>query len=151
MALILAGIGVGVYYSTSQQKLLAEPNLPENVSQQITQQTVPQVVQPQTETPKTPVTDPANTKTFTVKASNFSFDVKEIKVSKGDTVKIVLINDEGFHDWMISEFAGAKTKQLNVGETETVTFVADKAGTFEYYCSVGKHREMGMVGKLIVE
>ena len=50
----------------------------------------------------------------------------------------------------IDEF-NAKTRVLNKGEEETITFVADKAGTFEYYCSVGQHRANGMVGKLIVE
>jgi len=37
------------------------------------------------------------------------------------------------------------------GTPTSVTFVADKTGTFEYYCSVGNHRAQGMVGKLIVE
>ena len=37
------------------------------------------------------------------------------------------------------------------GQIDEVEFVVDKAGTFEYYCSVGNHRQMGMVGKLIVE
>jgi len=32
-----------------------------------------------------------------------------------------------------------------------VTFVADKAGEYEFYCSVGQHRANGMVGKLIVK
>jgi plastocyanin len=89
-------------------------------------------------------------KEFTVSANNFKYDVTEIKVNQGDTVKINFVNDEGFHDWVLDEF-NAKTKQLNAGEKETIEFVADKTGTYEYYCSVGKHREMGMVGNLIVE
>jgi uncharacterized cupredoxin-like copper-binding protein len=32
-----------------------------------------------------------------------------------------------------------------------VQFVADKTGTFEFYCSVGNHRQMGMVGTLVVQ
>lgn len=89
-------------------------------------------------------------KTFTVVGTDFDFDVKEMKVKKGDTVTIVFKNSAGFHDWVIDEF-DAKTKQLAAGKEETITFVADKTGTFEYYCSVGKHRENGMVGNLIVE
>lgn len=92
----------------------------------------------------------AKAKEFIVEGNNFSFDVKEIKVKKGDTVKIVFNNKEGFHDWVLDEF-DAKTKQIKEGESETIEFVADKAGTYEYYCSVGKHRANGMVGKLIVE
>jgi len=92
----------------------------------------------------------ANVKEFTVEGTEFAYDVKEMKVKKGDTVKIVFNNIEGFHDWVLDEF-DAKTKQLKEGESETIEFVADKAGTFEYYCSVGKHRQNGMVGNLIVE
>ena len=91
-----------------------------------------------------------NTKAFTVTGSNFSFDVKEMKVKKGDTVKVTFKNAEGMHDWKVDEFSAA-TEQIGAGKEETVTFVADKVGTFEYYCSVGQHRKNGMVGKLIVE
>ncbi len=54
------------------------------------------------------------------------------------------------HDWVVDEF-DAKIAQVAAGKTTSVEFVADKTGTFEYYCSVGKHRQNGMVGKLIVE
>lgn len=98
-------------------------------------------------TAKPPVSE---VKTFAVDANNFSFSIKEIKVKKGDTVKILFNNTLGFHDWVLDEF-NAKTPQLEAGKSATVEFVADKTGTFEYYCSVGKHRQNGMVGKLIVE
>jgi plastocyanin len=90
------------------------------------------------------------TKSFTVEAANFGYSVKEIKVKKGDTVKIKFVNKEGFHDWVLDEF-NAKTPQIMGGKTADIEFVATKTGTFEYYCSVGQHRAMGMVGKLIVE
>jgi len=90
-------------------------------------------------------------KEFKVDASEFAFDLKTITVKKGDTVKITLTNSGNMpHDWVVDEF-GAKTKQIKNGETDSITFVADQAGTFEYYCSVGSHRKNGMVGKLIVE
>ena len=54
------------------------------------------------------------------------------------------------HDFMIDEFEVA-TNQIGDGEEEEMEFVADKIGTFEYYCSVGNHRAQGMKGKLIVE
>jgi plastocyanin len=73
-----------------------------------------------------------------------------MSVKKGDTVKITFKNTGGFHDLKIDEFKVA-TKQLQGGASEVVTFVADKAGTFEYYCSVGNHRAMGMKGTLTVQ
>ena len=94
--------------------------------------------------------DTKSSKTFEVSAANFSYDVKEIKVKQGDKVKIVFTNKEGFHDWVIDEFS-ARTKQLAADKSETIEFVANKKGTFEYYCSVGSHRAMGMKGSLVVE
>ncbi|MDO8669368.1 MAG: cupredoxin domain-containing protein [Candidatus Buchananbacteria bacterium] len=89
-------------------------------------------------------------KEFTVSGANYSFSLKEMKVKKGDKVKIVFINQEGFHDFLIDEFS-VNTGQIKAGESKTVEFIADQAGTFEYYCSVGQHRANGMFGQLIVE
>jgi plastocyanin len=91
-----------------------------------------------------------NVKTFDITAKPFEFSVKEIKVKKGDRVRINFTNVQGFHDLVIDEFK-VRTKQLTAGNSETIEFTADKVGTFEYYCSVANHRQMGMVGKLIVE
>jgi nitrosocyanin len=89
-------------------------------------------------------------KEFTVEGGMYYFTPKEIRVKKGDTVKVTLTNKEGLHDFVLDEF-NAKTKKIKAGETDTVTFTASKVGTFEYYCSVGNHRAMGMKGNLIVE
>lgn len=89
-------------------------------------------------------------KEFVVEGSNFKFVPNSITVNKGDTVRIVFKNVEGMHDWKIDEFDAA-TKIIKTGEEETIEFVADKSGTFEYYCSVGAHRANGMVGNLIVK
>jgi len=88
-------------------------------------------------------------KTFTVTGGNFEFTPATMSVKKGDTVRITFMNVEGFHDFVLNEFTVA-TKQIQGGTEEVVEFVADKTGSFEYYCSVGKHREMGMKGTLIV-
>jgi len=89
-------------------------------------------------------------KEFTVIGSNFAFAPNELKVKKGDTVKITFKNSGGMHDFVLDEFK-AKTDIIKSGEQAEVTFIADKAGSFEYYCSVGNHRAMGMKGTLIVE
>lgn len=89
-------------------------------------------------------------KTYDLKAQNFSFSTKEIRVKKGEKVKINVESVQGYHDLVIDEF-GARTKQVNTGEKASVEFTVGKTGIFEYYCSVGSHRQMGMVGKLVVE
>lgn len=89
-------------------------------------------------------------KTFEVSATDFEFSMDEIRVNQGDTVRIVLNNTGGFHDLVIDEF-NARTEVISTGETTEVEFIASELGQFEYYCSVGDHRAMGMVGTLIVE
>jgi nitrite reductase (NO-forming) len=103
--------------------------------------------------PATSSTTPAATsmvKEFTVTGKNFSFAPNTITVNNGDTVKITFKNESGFHDLKIDEF-NAATKQIQAGAQETITFVANKTGSFEYYCSVGTHRQMGMKGTLVVK
>ncbi len=89
-------------------------------------------------------------KMFMVNGKNFEFDVKEIRVKEGDTVTVHFMSEDGFHDLVIDEF-NARTAKIQTGGMAMVTFTANKKGTFEYYCSVGKHRMNGMVGKLVVE
>jgi plastocyanin len=89
-------------------------------------------------------------KEFTVIGKNFAFEPSLITVKKGDRVKITFKNDVGFHDFVIDEF-GAATKQTQAPTTEVIEFTANKTGTFEYYCSVGSHRTMGMKGTLVVK
>jgi sulfocyanin len=51
-------------------------------------------------------------------------------------------------------FAGATTKDLvdgiGVGKQETITFVAGKAGTYEFLCGVLGHAQAGMWDRLVV-
>ena len=62
---------------------------------------------------------------------NFSFTPSAVTVKKGEAVKIVFKNADGFHDFKIDAFKVA-TQRINTGGEEIVEFVADKAGTFEY-------------------
>lgn len=94
-------------------------------------------------------------KVFVVDSSHLRFYIDgvenpDIKVNQGDKVRIEFTSSEGFHDWKVDEF-NAATAKINPGNKTSVEFVADKAGTYEYYCSVGKHRQNGMKGNLIVE
>lgn len=87
---------------------------------------------------------------FTVSGQPFSFSPNTMTVKKGDTVKITFKNMQGTHDLRIEGY-NVGTKVIQTGQSETFTFVADKAGLFEYYCSVGNHRAMGMVGTLTIQ
>lgn len=85
-----------------------------------------------------------------VEGGMYYFKPNVIRVKSGEEVTITFNNIEGFHDLVIDEM-NVKTKQLKVGESETIEFTPDKPGTYEFYCSVGNHRAMGMKGTLVVE
>src|SRR3989344_5822683 len=97
------------------------------------------------QTSETSASQSENVKEFTVSAQNFSFDPSTITVNKGDKVRIVFKSVGGTHDLIIDEF-NAATKRVSSGQTDSIEFVADQTGNFEYYCSVGDHRAMGMKG-----
>jgi|SRR3989344_8595820 len=78
-----------------------------------------------------------------------SFSLNEMRVKKGDTVRINITNTAGSHDFTLDEFGIKKDTPLN--QVVVVEFVADKVGTFEYYCSKYNHRSLGQRGNLIVE
>ena len=78
-----------------------------------------------------------------------SFSLNEIRVKKGDTVRINITNTAGSHDFTLDEFSIKKDTPLN--EVVVIEFVADNVGTFEYYCSKYNHRALGQRGNLIVE
>ncbi len=94
-------------------------------------------------------------KVFVVDSSYLRFYINgvenpDIKVKQGDKVRIEFGSQEGFHDWVVDEF-NAKTSKVTAGNSTSVEFVADKKGTFGYYCIVGRHRANGMKGRFIVE
>ena len=141
--LLLALVGGGLAYFASQNK--SQPAT--------TQQEQNSTAAPAAEETSPTTTDAATTgetKTFTISGKSFSLTPNEIRVKKGDSVKITFKNTGGFHDFSLDEF-NVKTPQIQSGQTADVEFVADKIGTFEFYCSVGNHRAQGMKGTLIVE
>ncbi|MEK6860811.1 MAG: cupredoxin domain-containing protein [Nanoarchaeota archaeon] len=95
-----------------------------------------------------------NVKTIKIDSSHLRFYIDDIEnpdivVKEGDKVKIEFSSQEGFHDWVVDAFGA--TERVSAGASTSIEFTANKIGTFEYYCSVGKHRANGMKGNFIVE
>lgn len=71
-------------------------------------------------------------------------------MSRGGLQSIHFINEDydthSAHNLNIDEF-NVHTRDLGYFESQTVTFASDKAGTFQYYCSI--HPEMK--GEIIIE
>jgi hypothetical protein len=64
-------------------------------------------------------------------------------LKKGSLESVHLINEDyethSKHNFNIDQFK-VHTKDLGYFESQTITFIADKLGTFEYYCTI--HPEM---------
>lgn len=72
-----------------------------------------------------------------------------LKMSKGELVRIKLVNGELMTHDIAIEKAGVKSKTLvEKGDTTSVVFRADKSDV--YFCSIPGHRAAGMVGKIEV-
>ncbi len=88
-------------------------------------------------------------KEFTVEASQWKFVPDTIAVSKGDLVKITLVNKDVSHGIAIPQF-GFDLKAAAGGQA-TGEFTADKEGNYTFFCNVfcGEgHRNMK--GTLVV-
>jgi heme/copper-type cytochrome/quinol oxidase subunit 2 len=142
--LAIAVVGFAAYKSNNSQKSTETSSTDSDMQMQPSEQ-APSV---------TIATESAHSdsevKTINIEAGSFYYKPNEIKVKKGDTVKIVMTSKDMMHNFNIDEL-NVHLPMTQSGETNSVEFVADKAGTFEYYCSVGQHRKLGQKGNLIVE
>lgn len=116
-----------------------------------TQKEAPQqTTQPTIEEPTTEETQAGEVKEFTMTAKKWEFSPSTITVKKGDAVKLSITSIDVAHGFGLNDF-GIK-ERLEPGKTTNIEFVADKTGTFTFFCSVfcgDGHGEM--TGTLIVE
>jgi cytochrome c oxidase subunit 2 len=89
-------------------------------------------------------------KEFNVIAYQWAFEPSTITVNKGDKVRITATSRDVPHGFAIDEYG--INLYLDGLRPKTAEFIADKAGTFVYYCSVQCGSGHGrMRGKLIVK
>ncbi len=105
------------------------------------------------------ITSNGKEKIVNLQAAMDGFDMQEIRVKVGDTVKVNLRSVDtsghtdggGQHQFAIDEFGvNIVAPPLSVASG---TFVASKAGTYKFYCDIccGGKANPTMNGKLIVE
>ena len=109
-------------------------------------------IQPTEQATATPSPSAAqgSVKEFTMIAKKWAFEPSEIRVSKGDIVKLKIKSVDVEHGFKLPDFG--VDANLQPGQEVTVEFTADKAGTFTFSCNVfcgSGHSEME--GTLIVE
>ncbi|MBI5457007.1 cupredoxin domain-containing protein [Candidatus Kaiserbacteria bacterium] len=107
-------------------------------------------VQPQKTTDTKPSADKSEIiQEFSFTNEGYAYLPAAFAVKKGDRVKATFKNTGGTHDFRIDGY-NVGTNIIQAGQSQTFEFVADTPGTFEFYCSVGNHRAMGMKGTFTV-
>ncbi len=105
-----------------------------------------QVVQP---TPKIEKKQ-ESVKEFAMTVKQWAFDPSEIRVKQGETVRLKVKSIDVAHGFSLPDFN--VDERLEPGTEVAVEFVANKKGTFTFFCSVlcGQgHKDMK--GALVVE
>ncbi|MFQ5998329.1 MAG: cupredoxin domain-containing protein [Candidatus Bathyarchaeia archaeon] len=167
-AVVVIVAGAGGYFALQQPS--APPPAPATPAPATSPATTPAASPTVTVTAPAPTRSPSPTPTpapvrsfiFTVQDQSspwaFVFDGEDnptINVNVGDIVEITLNNDgQIVHNWTLDADSPSPydvtTADVFAGESDTISFVADKPGTFNYYCAIPGHRDLGMVGELIV-
>ena len=88
-------------------------------------------------------------RTFRIDARQFAYFPSELKVNAGDKVNIQLVSTDVVHGLYVDSYD--ISIEADPGQTATLTFVADKPGSFRFRCNVtcGAMHPF-MIGKLIV-
>src|SRR6266511_5250027 len=88
-------------------------------------------------------------RTFRIDARQFAYSPSELNVNPGDRVTIQLVSTDVVHGLYVDGYD--ISVEADPGQTATLTFVADKSGSFRFRCNVtcGAMHPF-MIGKLTV-
>jgi heme/copper-type cytochrome/quinol oxidase subunit 2 len=88
-------------------------------------------------------------RTFRIDARQFAYSPSELKVNAGDRVTIELVSHDVVHGLYVDGYN--VSVEADPGQTATLSFVADKSGSFRFRCNVtcGAMHPF-MIGKLTV-
>lgn len=99
--------------------------------------------------PTTTATSPVTatkTQVFTIEAGSFYFKPNALTVKVNQPVTL-RFKSSGTHNFSLAEFGVDVDLSGEAGE---VTFTPTKTGTFQFFCNVGRHRQIGQVGTMTV-
>ena len=92
---------------------------------------------------------PPQERTFEIDARQYAYSPAELRVNTGDTVTLQLVSTDVVHGIYVDGYD--ISVEADPGQTATLTFTADKAGSFRFRCNVtcGAMHPF-MIGKLTV-
>ncbi|WP_197674239.1 copper-containing nitrite reductase [Halopseudomonas litoralis] len=75
----------------------------------------------------------------------------DLRVAEDAVVQVNIVNGDGaLHDFSIPDFSVKSDQIGGKGSATAIVFRANKAGLYEYLCTLPGHKAAGMFGKLIV-
>ena len=88
-------------------------------------------------------------RTFRIDARQFAYSPSELRVNTGDSVTIQLVSNDVVHGLYVDGYD--VSVEADPGQTTTLTFVANKPGSFRFRCNItcGAMHPF-MIGKLAV-
>lgn len=88
---------------------------------------------------------------YTLTLNNYSFNPNFIKARPGQKLNIKLYSEYGYHNFVIEEL-GIHSKNISTGESTMVEVIipidAQLNKTYEFYCSIGDHKDRQMLGSI---
>ncbi|MBI1800925.1 MAG: cupredoxin domain-containing protein [Chloroflexi bacterium] len=103
-----------------------------------------------------PAATASNPTEFKVTATDFKFEPADLTLKAGQKIKLTMTNKGAIdHTWLLKDASGKELSQtltVKNGETKSLEFAAPATpGTYTLLCDVPGHKELGMVGKVIVQ
>jgi plastocyanin len=145
-ALLLLGAGCALSRSENNAPIVESPLAQETVSAD--QVPSAPIVQAQAASAITAEATPVVPRVISMKVGDFFFDPSSISAKPGEQLTIVFSGMSGHHVFTMDELQ--ISEPIVDGGSIAITAPQTK-GRYTYYCSVGPHRTLGMVGTLVVE
>ncbi len=73
-------------------------------------------------------------RTFRIEAGQFSYSPSELSVNPGDTITLEFVSTDVVHGLYVDGYD--ISVESDPGQTKTLSFVADKPGSFRFRCNV---------------
>jgi uncharacterized cupredoxin-like copper-binding protein len=89
--------------------------------------------------------------TFSISLNDFSLTPMTLTIEQAGTYAFDAVNDGGVDHALEIEGAGVEEETDTIGPGESASMTVDlESGTYEMYCPIGNHRDLGMLGEITV-
>ncbi|MBI4092756.1 MAG: cupredoxin domain-containing protein [Candidatus Kerfeldbacteria bacterium] len=89
---------------------------------------------------------------YSVSMTDYAFTPATITADLGKTVTVKVTNNGGLTHSFVINGLSVNSGLLAPGQSKTISITTpSSAGTFEYFCSVSGHKDLGMKGTLTVQ